>query len=199
MRDGQHPDGTNLQAMVDALTQAMSVWDPHNYQHCVRTSEYAAALCDELDIRGDEAEHVRIGALLHDVGKMAVDLAILRKPDSFDDEEWRHVKIHPAAGAEILARMMPQTVVDCAEFHHEQPDGRGYPHRLREDQIPLAAMICRVADVLDSLTTDQSYRPAMSLEEALAELTDGAGTRYSERVVVALFAQIERRRFRPAA
>jgi putative nucleotidyltransferase with HDIG domain len=199
IRFPQDADGTNLQSMVDALTQAMKVWDPHNYQHCVRTSEYAAALCDELDIRGDEAEHVRIGALLHDVGKMAVDLAILRKPDSFDDEEWRHVKIHPAAGAEILARMMPQTVVDCAEYHHEQPDGRGYPHQLREHQIPLSAMICRVADVLDSLTTDQSYRPAMTLEEALAELSDGAGTRYSERVVVALFAQIERRRFRPAA
>ena len=197
--DAQLPDGTDLQATVDSLTQAMSVWDPHNHQHCVRTSDYAAALCEELDIAGDEAEHVRIGALLHDVGKMAVDLAILRKPDSFDDEEWRHVKIHPAAGAEILARMMPQTVVDCAEYHHEQPDGRGYPHELREHQIPLAAMICRVADVLDSLTTDQSYRPAMSLEEALAELRDGAGTRYSERVVVALFAQVERRRLRPAA
>jgi putative nucleotidyltransferase with HDIG domain len=199
MHDPLDPESAQLQATVAALQQAMSVWDPHNYQHCVRTAEYAAALCEELDILGDEAEEVRVGALFHDVGKMVVDLAILRKPESFDDDEWRHIKVHPAAGAEMLARILPQTVVDCAEYHHEQPDGRGYPHQLTEDRIPVAALICRVADVLDSLTTDQSFRPAMSLQEALHELRDGAGTRYSERVVVALFAQVERRHFRPAA
>ncbi|HYM16885.1 MAG TPA: HD domain-containing phosphohydrolase [Dehalococcoidia bacterium] len=197
---GDAPTGDGIDCRtVDALTQAMAVWDAENLHHCQRTAAYAASLCAELGIEGEQAEEIRVGALLHDIGKMAVDLAVLRKPGGFDARERQDVQVHPASGAEILARRLPQAVVDCAEYHHEQPDGAGYPHGLRAGEIPVAALICRVADVLDSLTTAQPYRPAMSLERALAELCDGAGTRYDERVVVALFAQIERRTLPAAA
>jgi putative nucleotidyltransferase with HDIG domain len=171
---------------VDALVQAMIVWDEENYRHCQRTSEYAVQIAAELGIEGEAAEHVRIGALLHDVGKIGVDLAVLKKPARLDPGETERVRLHPGMGAGILERVLPPGIVACAAAHHEQPDGRGYPNGLRSPEIPLGALICRVADVLDSLTTDQSYRPAMSLDEALAELRDGAGSRYDAGVVEAL-------------
>jgi putative nucleotidyltransferase with HDIG domain len=191
--------GIGMEKIVDALVQAMVVWDDENYRHCVRTAEYASAIAGAMGLHGDDAEYVRIGALLHDIGKISVDLAVLRKPDQLDAEERAHVHLHPAAGASILERVLPAPVVECAAAHHEQPDGNGYPAGLIQAQIPLGALICRVADVLDSLTTDQPYRPAMTLDEALAELRDGAGTRYSEPVVEALLGLIARRQLQIAA
>jgi putative nucleotidyltransferase with HDIG domain len=177
---------------VEALTHAMRVWDEESFRHCMQTAEYAAAIARKLGIEGEAAEHVHIGALLHDIGKMGVDLSVLRKPGQLDDREAEHVHLHPGMGASILERVLPQPIVDCAAAHHEQPDGQGYPHGLTEAQIPLTALICRVADVFDSLTTPQTYREALSVDEALAELRDGAGTRYSARAVEALLALIER-------
>ena len=191
--DSAHPAGLSLRATVDALTQAMVVWDEENFRHCQRTSEYAAAIAREMGIEGEAAEHIRIGALLHDIGKLGVDLAVLRKPGRLDRDEEERVRAHPGMGASILERVLPPAIVECAAAHHEQPDGQGYPRGLRGDQIPVGALICRVADVLDALTTAQAYRPAHSLEETLAELRDGAGTRYGAAAVEALSALVERR------
>lgn len=171
---------------IDALTQTMVVWDEDNYRHCQRTSELALQLAREMGLDEESAEEVRVGALLHDIGKIGVDLAVLRKPERLDDDETEHVRLHPGMGAAILERVLPSAVVACAAAHHEQPDGGGYPRGLTEPEIPLGAMICRVADVLDSLTTHQTYRAAMTLDVALDELRDGAGTRYAASVVAAL-------------
>jgi putative nucleotidyltransferase with HDIG domain len=184
---------------VEALTHAMRVWDEESFRHCVKTAEYAIAIARELGMEEEAAEDVRIGALLHDIGKMGVDLSVLRKPGQLDEREAEHVHLHPGMGASILERVLPKPIVDCAAAHHEQPDGQGYPHGLTEAQIPLAALVCRVADVLDSLTTPQTYREALSIDEALAELRDGAGSRYSARVVEALLRLVERRELLPAA
>lgn len=191
----QTPDireDANLSAIVEALSQAMTVWDEESYRHCLATSEYAEAIGRELGIEGEELEWVRIGSLLHDIGKMGVDLAVLKKPGRLEAGETELVRMHSAAGAAILRRVLPKTAVDCAQDHHEQPDGSGYPRGLREHEIPMAALICRVADVFDSLTTDQTYRDAMSLTAAMRELRDGAGTRYSAAVVGALERLVER-------
>jgi putative nucleotidyltransferase with HDIG domain len=168
---------------VEALSQALRVWDAESYEHCRRTAVYAERIAAGLGLDGGAIREARIGALLHDIGKMGVDLDVLRKPARLDEHEAEHVHMHPSMGASILAKVLPQPIVDCAEFHHEQPDGHGYPHGLGEAEIPLGALICRVADVLDSLTTEQSYRPAMPLADALAELREGGGSRYSASVV----------------
>ncbi len=157
-----------LQDTVEALLQAMIVWDEENYHHCQRTAAYAARIASEMGIEGEAAEYLRLGALLHDIGKIGVDLAVLKKPAGLDPDETKHVRLHPGMGASILERVLPPAVVECAASHHEQPDGLGYPNGLRGPQIPLGALICRVADVLDSLTTEQAYRPALTMAEALA-------------------------------
>ena len=177
---------------VEALVQAMVVWDDENLRHCQRTADYATRVAEELGVPAEETAYIRLGSLLHDIGKIGVDLALLKKPSALTADDLERVRLHPAMGASILERVLPAAIVECAAAHHEQPDGRGYPRGLREPEIPLSAMICRVADVLDSLTTDQTYRPAMSLDEALAELRDGAGSRYSARVVDALLALMDR-------
>lgn len=188
-----------LDATVEALAQALRVWDAESFEHCRRTALYAEAIAGELGLDAPAAELVRVGALLHDIGKMGVDLAILKKPARLAEHEREHVALHPAMGASILERVLPREIVECAAAHHEQPDGRGYPNGLHEAEIPLSAVICRVADVFDSLTTDQTYRPAMSVDEALSELRDGAGTRYDARVVAALERALERETIRLAA
>ncbi|MBI2723836.1 MAG: HD domain-containing protein [Chloroflexi bacterium] len=188
------PDG-----VVAALLQTMRVWEPSNLHHCERTADYALAIARELGVDDAAAQEVQVGALLHDIGKVGVDLAVLRKPATLDSDEQENVRRHPEMGASILERVLPPGVVACAASHHEQPDGRGYPHGLREAEIPLGALICRVADVFDSLTSDQSYRPAMRVEEALLELEGGAGTLYSARCVAVLESLVGRGWRRPAA
>ena len=178
----------SLRDAVEALTQAMIVWDQVEYGHARRTADYAAQIAAEMGILGERAEHIRIGALLHDIGKIGLDLALLRKPGKLDADETEFVHLHPAMGASILQRVLPAEVVECAGAHHEQPDGKGYPAAISDPHIPISAAICRVADVLDSLTTAQTYRPALELEEALAELRSGAGTLYNRGVVDALLA-----------
>jgi putative nucleotidyltransferase with HDIG domain len=182
-----------IDATVEALTQALIVWDEENYRHCRKTAEYAAAIAGEMGIAGEPAQHIRIGALLHDIGKIGVDLALLRKPGPLDAIELERVRLHPEMGASILERVLPETIVECATAHHEQPDGRGYPHGLKGDRIPAGALICRVADVLDSLTSPQTYRAALPLAAALNELRDGAGSRYGKEPVEALIRLVERR------
>jgi putative nucleotidyltransferase with HDIG domain len=176
---------------VDALVQTLIVWDEDAYEHCRRTAEYAEAIGREMGIPHDELALIRTGSLLHDIGQMGVSLAILRKPGVLDEHEQERVRLHPLMGASILERVLPSSIVECAAAHHEQPDGLGYPRGLREAEIPRSALICRVADVLDSLTTVQSYRPALTLEAAVDELRDGAGTRYSASVVDALMRLLD--------
>jgi putative nucleotidyltransferase with HDIG domain len=188
-----------IQNAVATLIASLAVWDEENLHHCQRTATYASALAREVGIEGEEAEHIRIGALLHDIGKMGVDLALLRKESGFDDSERARVQMHPAMGVSILERVLPEPIVRIAASHHEQPDGEGYPDGLTEEQTPIGALICRVADVFDSLTTDQSFRPAMTLEAALSELRVGAGTRYSARVVDALLRLLDRQELNLAA
>jgi len=189
----------SLRDAVEALTQAMIVWDQVEYGHARRTADYAAQIAAEMGILGERAEHIRIGALLHDIGKIGLDLALLRKPGKLDADETEFVHLHPGMGASILQRVLPAEVVGSAGAHHEQPDGRGYPAGLADPHIPIGAAICRVADVLDSLTTAQTYRGALDLEGALDELRAGAGTLYNRAVVDALLAVTTGRSGRRAA
>lgn len=194
-RPGEIP----LDATIDALCQVLRVWDPESYRHSESTARYAVEIGREMGLTDDTLGDLRAGALLHDIGKMGVDLSVLRKPDLLDAEEVAHVQAHPAMGERILERMLPPPIVACAAAHHEQPDGEGYPRGLADDEIPLLARICRVADVVDSLLSEQSYHPALTVEEALDELRGGAGTTYDSEAVAALVSVLQRREHRDAA
>jgi putative nucleotidyltransferase with HDIG domain len=130
---------------------------------------------------------LRLGALLHDIGKIGISDNVLRKPGALTAEEFETIKEHPGLGARIL-RNVPFLAhhLSIVELHHERPDGRGYPHGLTSEQTPLLARIVHVADAFDAITSARAYRPARPSAEATRELWRHAGTQFDAEVVQAL-------------
>ena len=156
-------------------------------RHGVRTAILAAALARRLGLDAGTVRRLRLAALLHDIGKVGVPGAVLRKPGPLTDEEWAAVRRHPEVGAEIVARVPGLTpVAEIILAHHERWDGSGYPRGLKGEEIPVEARILAVADVYDALRSDRPYRPAWSEEEALSYIRAQSGRLFDPRVVEAL-------------
>jgi putative nucleotidyltransferase with HDIG domain len=172
---------------IRALATALDARDPYTAGHSERVSMLSVAVGRTLGLEAEELEVLRLGALLHDIGKIGVPDEVLRKPGALSDDEYRVIRMHPVLGARILrsvpflARHLP-----IVELHHERPDGRGYPHGLRGDDIPMAARIVHVADAFDAITSARAYRRARPSGEALMELWRCAGTEFHAEIVGAL-------------
>ena len=172
---------------IRALATALDARDPYTAGHSDRVSVLSVAIGRALGLPADELEVLRLGALLHDIGKIGVPDDVLRKPGALTAEEYDTIKQHPVLGARIL-RSVPflSRHLAIVELHHERPDGRGYPHGLRGDDIPLAARIVHVADAYDAITSARAYRRARPSGEALRELWRYAGTEFHAEIVGAL-------------
>ena len=145
--------------------------DSYTYGHSERVASYATRVAAALALDESEMTTVRIGAYLHDLGKVRVPHEILNKPGRLTSDEFEVMKMHPVFGLEMLASVdFPWDIKPLIRWHHEKLDGSGYPDRLRGDEIPLHAQIICSVDVYDALTTTRSYRPAMTQAEALAEM-----------------------------
>lgn len=154
--------------------------DVYTQGHCVRVADLACALWMRVATPEDTPLFwFRIGALLHDVGKLMVPAEVLNKPGKLTAEEWAMVRGHPTAGVELLADIeFPWDVRPIVESHHERWDGRGYPHNLAGDAIPLAARVLCIADVYDALTSQRSYKRAYTHEEAIEIMRQDVGTQF---------------------
>ena len=172
---------------IRALATALDARDPYTAGHSERVSVLSVAIAKSLGLGPDEVEVIRLGALLHDIGKIGVPDEVLLKPGSLSESEFDIIKQHPVAGARIL-RSVPFLAhhIPIVELHHERPDGRGYPHGLRGDDIPMPARIVHVADAYDAITSKRAYRGARPSGEALRELWRFAGTEFHAEVVGAL-------------
>jgi putative nucleotidyltransferase with HDIG domain len=136
-------------------------------------AEYGVAVARELGLDVDQQTTIRIGAYLHDLGKVRVPHEILNKPGKLTPDELRVIQMHPVWGLELLATVeFPWDIKPIIRWHHERYDGTGYPDRLRGDEIPVSAQIICIVDVFDALTTTRSYRPALSLAEALVKIEE---------------------------
>lgn len=174
--------------VLERLAQAAELHDDDTGLHTRRVGESAAALAAVLSLPSGTVELIRRTAPLHDVGKIAVPDAVLRKPGPLSEGEREVMKRHTVAGARILAGGRAEAVrmaEQIALSHHERWDGSGYPRGLAGEAIPLAARIVAVADVFDALAHDRPYRAAWAPERALAELRAGAGSHFDPRVVEA--------------
>jgi putative nucleotidyltransferase with HDIG domain len=172
---------------IRALAAALDARDPYTAGHSERVSVLSVAIARALGLAPDAIEVIRLGALLHDIGKIGVPDAVLLKPGHLTPAELDIIKQHPVAGARILRSvpfLMPNLPI--VELHHERPDGRGYPYGLRGDDIPMAARIVHVADAYDAITSKRAYRSARPASEALRELWRCAGTEFHAEVVGAL-------------
>jgi putative nucleotidyltransferase with HDIG domain len=172
---------------IRALAAALDARDPYTAGHSERVSVVSIAIGRELGLSQPALEVLRLGALLHDIGKIGVSDEVLRKPTVLTASEYDAIKQHPVLGARIL-RQVPFLAPHLAivELHHERPDGRGYPYGLRGDDIPLAARIVHVADAYDAMTSARAYRSARPAGEALRELWRCAGTEFHADIVGAL-------------
>lgn len=153
---------------------------------------YSAMIARELALDSDTIERVALAGELHDVGKVSVPEATLLKAGPLSKEEWQEVKRHPETGEQLLLSANLDDLAQWIVAHHERPDGRGYPHGMTHDAIPLPAMIISVADSYDAMRTDRVYKPAMSESEAADELRKHTGTQFDPDVVSAFFACLDR-------
>jgi len=158
-------------AVVREWGQSIESADSYTFGHCERVANYGVAVALGLD-EGQQTT-IRMGAYLHDLGKIRVPHEILNKPGSLTAEEFETIKLHPVWGIELLTTVeFPWDIKPIIRWHHEKYDGTGYPDRLRGDEIPLSAQIICIVDVYDALTTTRSYRGALSYREALGRMQE---------------------------
>jgi putative two-component system response regulator len=184
--DAQHKMYLAQLDTVHRLAIVAEYKDRVTARHIERMSEYCATVARGLSLPTEEVELILHASRMHDVGKIAIPDAILQKSGSLTDEEWAVMRQHPETGAAILGNSTSQVLEAgrvIALNHHEWWDGRGYPHGLSGENIPLWGRICAVADVYDAITSERPYKPAFSNDEGLRVLHEGRGTHFDPRLI----------------
>lgn len=180
----------NLIRTVVALIDAK---DDYTAGHSSRVTQYALMIADQIGYSADDRKRLELGALLHDVGKIGMPDAILKKPSGLTDEEFAIVKNHPSAGAEALAPIKQMKgIIPLVRHHHERLDGRGYPDKLTGDKITPDAQIVCIADAYDAMNSDRPYRKGLGMAESVARLRKDAGTQFNARMVEAFVTALEK-------
>lgn len=172
---------------VRAFAAAIDCKDKYTQGHSERVGKYSEIIAREMGWGEEEVEGIAIAGYLHDIGKLVVDRDIINAPYPIDAKKSSELNRHPAAGYEIL-RPINHPFADIpllARYHHERPDGRGYPEGLKDDEIPLGAKIVSLADSFDAMTTDRPYRRRRNFEEIVEDFRRNAGRQFSPEVVAA--------------
>lgn len=182
--------GENLNAaylqFVGSLASALDARDEYTAGHSHRVSQFSCAIASAMQLPKEDIERIRIGALLHDIGKIGIADSVLQKPGPLTDQEAAIVREHPVIGRRILEGVNGfAPYLNAVELHHENWDGSGYPHRQKGEETHLDARIIHVADAYDAMTTNRSYRSGMSHEKAISILVENAGIQFDPRIVAA--------------
>ena len=178
---------------IESLAIAIDAKDQTTHGHVRRTQIYATEMGKLLNLAEPELRALHAGALLHDIGKLAVPEYILNKPGKLTEAEFAKMKIHPTVGGDILKRVnFPYPVEDIVRYHHEKWDGSGYPKGLRGEAIPLVARIISVVDFYDATRCDRPYRKGMKREDSLALLNNMKGTSFDPKVVQKFVEHVEK-------
>jgi putative nucleotidyltransferase with HDIG domain len=173
-----------------SLAEALDLRDSGSVTHCHRVGRFAEQTARELGLPPESIERVRLAGILHDVGRVGIPDDLVRKPGPLNDDEWALVRSHPEIGARLLETTRFEDIRRWILFHHERPDGHGYPEGCRWDEVPLEARILAVADAYEAMTSERSYRPARAPEEAAGELRREAGRQFDAQVVEALLKAV---------
>jgi HD-GYP domain-containing protein (c-di-GMP phosphodiesterase class II) len=180
---GEHLEAAYLE-FVGSLANALDARDQYTAGHSSRVSQLSCETGLAMGLGSDEVERIRIGALLHDVGKIGIADSVLQKPGRLTDEEFEIVKQHPVIGRRILEEVQGfAPYLAAVELHHENWDGSGYPRRQSGFETPIDARIIHVADAYDAMTTNRSYRRGMTHDMAIAILIVNAGMQFDPEIV----------------
>jgi HD-GYP domain-containing protein (c-di-GMP phosphodiesterase class II) len=175
---------------IYAFVRAIDARDPYTARHSEKVAAYAVQLARALGLPAATCERIHLAGLLHDVGKVGLERSVLHKPSRLSDDEWAQVRAHPALSAHIIGGVTRfAAFLPGVRQHHERIDGRGYPDGLAGDAISVDARILAIADAYDAMTSDRSYRAALSHAEAIARLREGAGTQF-DAAFVQVFATL---------
>ena len=182
---------TILHQFAESLGNAIDAKDQHTSMHSDEVARIARTLALSMGLSRYEADIIHVAGHLHDIGKIGVPDEVLAKPGPLTPPEWRAIRRHPEAGADILrpvAALRSLGVVDMVLHHHERYDGDGYPHRLRGTEIPLGARIITLADSLSAMLQDRPYRRSFTFEAACREIVRCSGSHFDPRVVESFLA-----------
>jgi diguanylate cyclase (GGDEF)-like protein len=187
---GASPNGhVELAALIN-LAEALDVRESGSATHCQRVGRFAELTARELGLPPEAVERVRLAGILHDVGRVGLPDAVVAKSGPLTDDEWAWVRAHPAIGARMVETTEYDDIRSWILFHHERPDGHGYPEGRRSDDVPIEAAIIAVADAYEAMTSKRPYRAALATEEASEELRRGAGRQFRSDVVDALLRAV---------
>ena len=172
--------------LIEAVVMAVEMRDIHTAHHSLRVSNMTEELCRRLNLPDEEVALYHIAADLHDIGKLGVRDAVLLKRGRLDEGEWAEMREHAAIGGEILGKVERfKTIAEIVRHHHERWDGNGYPDRVSGGRIPFGSRIIAVADSIDAMLSDRSYRGALSPETCRMEIVKNSGKMYDPRAVAA--------------
>jgi diguanylate cyclase (GGDEF)-like protein/putative nucleotidyltransferase with HDIG domain len=191
-QEGRDVEGERFVAVVLHLAEAVDLRFSGSARHSETVARYAEMMGRALGLSDQRVSRLRLAGLLHDIGKVAVSDAILRKPGKLTAEEFAVVRRHPELGAQILEHASLADVRAWVGAHHERPDGNGYPLGISGDALPLEARIVAVADAYEAMTSDRAYRDSIGRDAARAELERCAGSQFDARVVAAFLAVLAR-------
>lgn len=173
-----------INSVIDVVGRVLEARDPYTAGHQRRVAQLAKAIAREMNLSQPEINEIGIAAQMHDIGKMSIPSEILSKPGKLSEIEFKLIKEHSEAGADIInSAHMPGLVADIVLQHHERCDGSGYPHGLTGDQLHLGSKVLMVADVVEAMSTHRPYRAALGIDAALDELKTHAGTKYDTYIV----------------
>jgi diguanylate cyclase (GGDEF)-like protein/putative nucleotidyltransferase with HDIG domain len=189
-RPARGNDGQVELAALLSLAEALDRRDSGSATHCQRVGRLAELTARELGLSPDAVERVRLAGVLHDVGRVALPDELMRKQGPLTPEEWVLVRSHPEVGARMVETTDYADIRSWILFHHERPDGRGYPEGLGEEQVPVEACILGAADAYEALTSERPYRPALAPEEAAELMRGEAGRQFRRDVVEALLRAV---------
>ena len=172
-----------IRESIETFTGFIDAKDPYTNGHSNRVAQYTRLIAEEMGFDGEELDRIYYVALLHDCGKIGVPDNILGKPGRLTDEEFEIIKSHTTHGSEILShfKSLPN-VNECARFHHERYDGKGYPEGLKGEDIPLIARMICVADSYDAMNSNRVYRKKLTKEDIINEIEKNKGTQFDPAI-----------------
>lgn len=197
LKEQQQRDKKLIREIIESFAKVIDMKDSYTQGHSTRVAKYTAMLAKELGYDDNTIEEYYNIALMHDIGKIGIPDQVLNKAGKLTDEEYNTIKSHTERGYDVLKSisLMPEIVVG-AESHHERPDGKGYPHGLKNDEIPRVAQIIAVADTFDAMYSDRPYRKRMNFDKAVSIIKDASGTQLTSDVVDAFLRLADKGEFR---
>ena len=197
LKKKEHENKVFIREMIEAFAKTIDMKDKYTNGHSTRVAEYTAMLTKALGYDEETVEKYYNIALLHDIGKIGVPPEVLNKPGKLTDEEFKIIKSHSSLGYRVLKdiSIMPELAIG-AGYHHERPDGKGYPKGLKGEEIPRVAQIIAVADTFDAMYSDRPYRKRMNFDKAVSIIKEVSGTQLEADVVEAFLKLVEQGEFR---